>query len=187
MEGGDGRDNLRGGIGADLLIGGLGRDIMQGGSGPDTFRFDDRDAGDATAGPLSDVILDFSSDDVLDLLAVDILSYGGSGNRSPERGAFGIWRAGGSTYVTWNTFGSFHDVELRGFTGDPFSQISWYQDDFLANVHTTGRIAPGQTRAGTIEVAEDADWFRITLRDDRLYTFDVRGARTAAVRCSRPS
>ena len=25
-------------------------------------------------------------------------------------------------------------------------------------------------------MAEDADWFRITLREDRLYTFDLRGA-----------
>ena len=113
LEGGDGGTHLYGGDGADLLIGGRGRDIMWGGAGPDSFRFDDGDAGDATAGPLSDVILDFSVEDTLDLLAVDVLGFWGWG-RTPERGTFSLWQAGGSTYVTWNTFGSLHDVELRG-------------------------------------------------------------------------
>lgn len=173
--GGNGNDSLFGGAGRDTLVGGLGRDIMFGGAGPDVFRFDDRDAGDVSAGPLSDVIRDFSSSDLIDLLAVDILRFAGHGVSEPGRGAFGIWQAAGSTYVTWNTFGGYHDIELTGFTGDPFSQIRWYEDDYLANVNTTGRIASGQTRAGTIEVAEDTDWFRINLADDRIYTFDVRG------------
>ena len=173
--GGDGNDLLFGGAGRDTLIGGLGRDIMYGGAGPDVFRFDDRDAGDVSAGPLSDVIRDFSSNDLVDLMAVDVFRFAGYGVSEPGRGAFGIWEGAGNTYVTWNTFGSYHDVELTDFTGNPFSQIRWYEDDYLANVNTTGRIANGQTRAGTIEVAEDSDWFRINLADNRIYTFDVRG------------
>lgn len=173
--GGNGNDVLFGGAGRDTLVGGLGRDIMYGGAGPDVFRFDDRDAGDVSQGPLSDVIGDFSSNDLLDLLAVDVFRFAGYGISEPGRGAFGIWQAAGNTYVTWNTFGGYHDIELTGFTGDPFSQIRWYEDDYLANVNTTGRIADGQTRAGSIEVAEDSDWFRINLADDRIYTFDVRG------------
>ena len=39
-----------------------------------------------------------------------------------------------------------------------------------------GASPPARPRAGKIEVAEDADWFQITLREDRLYTFDLRGA-----------
>ena len=56
--GGAGNDRLFGGAGNDLLVGGLGRDFLTGGAGADTFRFDDKDAGDATMGPASDVILD---------------------------------------------------------------------------------------------------------------------------------
>ena len=55
LEGGKGLDTLLGGVGRDILIGGLGRDILWGGAGFDTFRFDDRDAGDLSSGPLSDV------------------------------------------------------------------------------------------------------------------------------------
>lgn len=174
--GGSGSDRLFGGDGNDTLVGGLGRDFLTGGAGGDVFRFDDRDAGDVSAGPLSDVISDFSSNDLLDLMAVDILRFAGWGVSEPGRGAFGIWEAAGNTYVTWNTFGGYHDVELSGFTGDPLSQIIWYEDDYLANVNTVGRIAAGETRAGTLEVAEDTDWFRITLTQDLIYTFDVRGA-----------
>ncbi|MFO1143465.1 MAG: hypothetical protein U1E59_13955 [Amaricoccus sp.] len=176
LEGGNGGDTLRGDGGRDLLIGGLGRDLMYGGAGNDTFAFDDRDAGDATAGPLSDVIYDFGPGDVLDLMAVDVLEFRGYGDHSPPRGAFSIWQASGSTYVTWNTFGAFHDVELRGFTGDPYSQIRWYQDDYTANTSTSGRVSLSQAAAGNIEVAPDTDWFRTTLQQGHVYRFDVQDA-----------
>jgi hypothetical protein len=175
LEGGAGRDVLRGGSGRDILMGGLGRDLMYGGPGNDTFAFDDRDAGDATAGPQSDVIFDFSAGDVLDLMAVDILNVDYYG-RNPERGAASIWQANGNTYVTWNTFGTFHDVELRGFTGDPYSQIRWYQDDYLANTSTSGRVSLTHTAAGNIEVAPDTDWIRATLQQGHAYRFDVQDA-----------
>ena len=73
-------------------------------------------------------------------------------------------------------FGSLHDVELRGFTGDPYSQIRWYEDDFQGNASTTGQISLGETKAGTIEVDQDTDWFSITLEQGKAYDFDVRGA-----------
>ena len=144
LEGGNGRDTIYGGTGRDVLVGGLGRDLMYGGPGNDTYRFDDRDAGDATAGPLSDVIFDFSAGDLLDLMAVDVLYYYGGGP-DPARGSFSIWQAGGSTYVSWNTFGAFHDIELRGFT-DIFRQIVGTVTTYLANVDTTGRIARRDAR-----------------------------------------
>ena len=121
---------------------------MYGGPGNDTYRFDDRDAGDAMVGPLSDVIFDFSAGDVLDLMAVDIfdLSRGGP---DPARGSFSTWQAGGSTFVSWNTFGAVHDVELLGASREtPFRQIVWYEDDYLANVNTsrTHRLRPDARR-----------------------------------------
>jgi hypothetical protein len=171
LEGGAGRDILWGGGGRDTLVGGRGRDFMYGGDGADTFCFDDPDAG---AGQLSDVIRDFSSVDLLDLTALDLrfLSWG---NPLPSSGGGSIWHGRGNIYVIWNTFGVIHEIELTGFTGDPLSQIRWYQDDYLGGVNTAGRIADGQTKTGTIEVGQDTDWFRISISQDRVYSIDVRG------------
>lgn len=172
---GGGNDRLYGGAGRDTLVGGHGRDTMYGGAGADEFRFDDDDTGDFFVGQ-ADSIRNFSSNDVLDLLAVDIVRFDGFGVSEPGRGAFGIWQADGNTYVTWHTLGGYHDVELTGVTVDPYGQIRWYDDDYGADVATTGRIADGETQTGTIEVADDVDWFRITLTQDTLYSFDVQGA-----------
>jgi hypothetical protein len=123
------------------------------------------------------VITDFGSDDLIDLTAADILYFEGY-TPEPLRGGFGIWQTGGNTYVTWNTFGGFHDIELQGYTGDIsslYSQIRWYEDDFLANVNTTGRVAPDEAVTGAIEQPEDQDWFQITLSEGFLYTFDLLG------------
>jgi hypothetical protein len=177
LRGGAGRDWLYGGSGQDVLAGGLGRDFLRGGTGADTFSFDDRDAGDVTAGR-ADVILDFSVDDIIDLSDAEIFSYSGFYS-DPGRGAFGIWQAQGSTYVTWNTANDVHDIELRGYLGDLadiYNQIIWYDDDYRGGLGTDVTIADGETKAGSFEVSADDDWFRIDLTEGRLYTFDLKGA-----------
>ncbi|EFO32557.1 putative large exoprotein involved in heme utilization or adhesion [Roseibium sp. TrichSKD4] len=58
--GGEGYDYLTGGDGADYMDGGLGDDYLTGGAGSDTFHFKAVEAG-------SDVISDFSADDVISL------------------------------------------------------------------------------------------------------------------------
>ena len=63
---------------------------MYGGPGPDTFRFDDKDTGDASAS-LADVIHDFGPDDIIDLVAVDVVGI--SGGVQPERGMFSLWES----------------------------------------------------------------------------------------------
>jgi hypothetical protein len=150
----------------------------------DTFRFDDQHAGDATFGPASDVILDLGLGDVIDLLAVDILHYDGS--IEPLRGGLSLTEgADGSTYITWNTFGAFRDVEVRGVTDlyDLYwNHIRWYEDDNYGGFETTVRIAAGDTRIGTIENRYDEDWWRIDVTAEHLYTFDLAsmtGARPA--------
>lgn len=173
--GGSGNDTLYGGGGNDILVGGLGRDVMYGGAGADVFRFDDQDAGDATAGPLSDVIADFGADDMIDLTAVDVLFYSGW-TSEPARGSFSIWEGGGNTYVSWYTFGCYHDIELTGYSGDLYNQIIWYEDDFTSGTNTSGEISAGQSQVGNIEVQGDRDWFRITLTQGELYTIDLAGA-----------
>jgi len=173
--GGAGNDTLYGGGGNDILVGGLGRDIMYGGAGADVFKFDDKDAGDVTTGPLSDVIADFGADDMIDLIAVDVL-YSSGGGSEPARGGFSVWEGGGNTYVSWFTFGGYHDIELTGYTGNVYNQIRWYEDDFRSGVMTDGRIAEGQSQAGNFEIRGDEDWFRITLTEGKLYTFDLAAA-----------
>jgi hemolysin type calcium-binding protein len=168
--GGAWKDMLHGGSGSDTLVGGLGRDIMYGGSGADEFRFDDKDAG---ARPLFDVIGDFSSEDVIDLVAVDVTfcTYGGE----PGLGGFGTWTDGVNSYVTWHTRAGFHEIKVTGYSDwyGLLQQIRWYEDDYLANVDTNGRISAGQTRSGTIQNDGETDWFGITLTEGRLYTFDL--------------
>lgn len=177
LYGGSGSDRLYGGEGNDTLVGGLGRDFLTGGAGRDTFRFDDKDAGDATAGPLSDVILDLGTGDVIDLLAVDVLWY--DGGVEPVRGGLSVTGgADGSAYITWNTFGTFHDIEVRGVT-DLYdllwNHIRWYADDNYGGFGTSVRIAAGDKRSGTIENGFDEDWFRLDVQANRLYTFTIAG------------
>jgi len=58
--GGDGRDQLAGASGQDVLIGGLGRDTLIGGGGIDVFHY-------ASLEERGDLILDFSTEDIIDL------------------------------------------------------------------------------------------------------------------------
>jgi len=173
--GGVGSDRLTGGGGDDTLVGGLGRDFLSGGLGRDTFRFDDKDAGDATAGPRSDAILDLGKGDVIDLLNVDVFHF--DGGIEPQRGGISFTAgADGNAYITWNTFNSFHDVEVRGVIDlyDLYwNHIRWYADDNYGGFGTEVKIAPGQTRNGTIENGWDEDWWRIDVKADHLYNFDL--------------
>lgn len=174
--GGAGADRLFGGSGADTLDGGTGRDVMSGGAGADVFRFDDKDTGDATYGH-ADVITDLKANDIIDLTAVDVLFVDYYAT-SPERGGLSIWEASGNAYITWNTFGTMHDIVVEGYGGsvdDLLAQIRWYDDDNSGTTGTTAAIGAGQTRTGTLEVPEDEDWFRIDLVAGKLYDFHVDG------------
>ena len=57
-----------------------------------------------------------------------MVGFGGFDNPDPTRGTFSIWSIGGDVYITWNTYGSLHDVELTDFDGDYYNllrQILW--------------------------------------------------------------
>jgi hypothetical protein len=49
-------------------------------------------------------------------------------------------------------------------------------DDFAATVATTGVLAVGGQVTGNIELANDTDWFKITLQAGTTYVFDLIGA-----------
>jgi hypothetical protein len=49
-------------------------------------------------------------------------------------------------------------------------------DDFGATVATTGVLAVGGQASGNIELANDTDWFKVTLQAGTTYVFDLIGA-----------
>lgn len=172
LRGGDGNDLLNGGAGDDTLMGGRGRDILTGGAGDDVFRFDDFSTGRASTGR-ADEIRDYSLSDAIDLTQLGLTSRDWDHGTRPEPGRFNFWQSEFETHVRWNTSGTFHDVLLQGFGWDDEEEpiIHWYKDDFPGH----GHLAPGGTQSGTIEVAEDQDWFTIKLSPGQTYAFDLIG------------
>lgn len=114
LNGASGNDLVDGGVGNDVLQGGFGVDTLVGGSGRDTFRFDDFGTGDGLSAGLADVIRDFARGDKVDIRAVDVGFFDRDGGVSPDEGGWSISRGSGGTLLTWNTFGEFHDVQVRG-------------------------------------------------------------------------
>lgn len=49
-------------------------------------------------------------------------------------------------------------------------------DDYAASTATTGTVAIGGTTTGSIETANDVDWFKVTLTAGKTYRFEMRGA-----------
>jgi Ca2+-binding RTX toxin-like protein len=115
LNGADGDDLVDGGVGNDLLQGGFGVDTLVGGAGRDIFRFDDFGTGDRFSSGRSDVVRDFARGDRVDITAVDVGFFDSDGGNAPDDGGWSLSRAsGGGTLLTWNTFGEFHDVLVRG-------------------------------------------------------------------------
>jgi hypothetical protein len=51
-------------------------------------------------------------------------------------------------------------------------------DDRAASTSTTGTVTPGSSVNGSIEAANDRDWFRVSLTSGRSYTIDLAGLDT---------
>ncbi len=49
-------------------------------------------------------------------------------------------------------------------------------DDFADTTATTGSVAVGGQTTGSIELANDVDWFKVTLEAGKTYVFDLLGA-----------
>lgn len=63
--------------------------------------------------------------------------------------------------------------------GQPISTLQ-LGDDYSADTTTLGAVAVGSSVAGEIEIAEDRDWFAVTLQAGTAYRFDLEGAPTGA-------
>ena len=51
-------------------------------------------------------------------------------------------------------------------------------DDYTNTIDTTGAVAVGGSATGTIETAQDRDWFAVELEAGRTYRFDLKGSPT---------
>ena len=54
-------------------------------------------------------------------------------------------------------------------------------DDFLATTATNGTVTAGGRTGGQIEVAQDQDWFAVTLEAGAIYQIDLKGSGTDAL------
>lgn len=75
--------------------------------------------------------------------------------------------ATGTYYVSAQAF-----VMSAGVTAYDVS-VAAYADDYRDNATTTGVLAVGGTKNGVTEVADDNDWFKVTLETDKAYSFDL--------------
>jgi hypothetical protein len=124
--GGHDVDTITGGAGADRILGLGGADILTGGGGRDIFLFR---AGDSTAAA-TDTILDFTSGDFIDLIAIDADSTSGGDQ------AFSLIGAGAFTGVA----GQLRAYEDNAHPGNWIVEGDVDGDshaDLVINVHVT--------------------------------------------------
>ncbi|HSW15275.1 MAG TPA: Ig-like domain-containing protein [Solimonas sp.] len=75
-----------------------------------------------------------------------------------------------STTGTYYIEASSYDLAI----GDYFVSVTTLSDDFAGNAGTTGKIkVDGSAVFGMLEVANDADWFKVTLEAGKRYVFDL--------------
>ena len=81
----------------------------------------------------------------------------------------------GTYYISAEAFG--------GATGTYTLAVSAFappDDDFPASTASTGAVTPGQPVTGAIEVADDEDWFALSVSAGQRYVIDLEGTPTNA-------
>ena len=66
-----------------------------------------------------------------------------------------------------------------GDTGTYTLSVAEHEDDFSAQTDTAGTVEVGGAASGAIEVNDDVDWFRVTLKAGQVYAVDLQGADTS--------
>ena len=153
LYGNTGSDTLSGGSGYDFLIGGDGDDILSGGKGDDYLY---GDAGLDTA-----TFSGFRSDYTVTV----------------QSGTFAVVE---DKVAGRDGTDQLRDVEYLRFTDGTFTLNSFAvtSDDYLATTSTTGAVAVGGSRTGSIETTGDQDWFRVSLVANTPYTINIEGSST---------
>jgi Ca2+-binding RTX toxin-like protein len=147
INGGGGNDHLYGDEGNDVISGDLGRDTLSGGAGADTFVFTHLTQSYVGGGTsFSDLILDFSSDDRIDVSALGISGLGDGNNHTLR---VEVNDAGTRTYLKSNDYDEGGDRFQLAFEGDVSKYLT--QDRIIGNggsdVINSG-IGPNTLRGG---------------------------------------
>lgn len=113
-----------------------------------------------------------------------------SGTASDSISAYVV---GGQTYYlsvynySKTTMGYSLAVNLPTLNGaSTVSTAPTVSDDFTANTGTTGRVTAGSSVRGSIETANDRDWFKINLAAGQKIQVDLKGSPTGSGTLSDP-
>ena len=77
----------------------------------------------------------------------------------------------GGFVIAWTSDGQ--DGSGYGVYGRRFQATGSPTDDYAGSITTTGTVSVDGPKTGTIEIAGDTDWFRITLTAGLTYQFDL--------------
>ncbi|WP_285423753.1 M10 family metallopeptidase C-terminal domain-containing protein [Pseudomonas sp. efr-133-TYG-103a] len=153
LNGGGGGDHLYGDDGDDVISGGLGRDTLSGGAGADTFVFSNISESHEGGGmSFSDLILDFSSDDRIDVSA---LGFTGLGNGHDHTLRVEVNDAGTRTYLKSYAYDEGGDRFQLSFEGDVSQYLT--QDHIIGN--GTDDVISSGPGANTLTGGAGADTF----------------------------
>ena len=77
----------------------------------------------------------------------------------------------------WHAFPESPDGDLVRFYSMTLTDITDLEDESeLGYYTTTGTVPVGGSVTGEIDVAHDADWFRVELEEGKTYRISLRGA-----------
>jgi murein DD-endopeptidase MepM/ murein hydrolase activator NlpD len=116
------------------------------------------------------------------IAATDSTQVTFSGNTATINPAVNL--VAGSSYYVQMASGVVKDIAGNNFAGITsttalnFTTAAVIVDDYVATSSTTGIISVGGTANGKLEVAGDADWFKVTLVAGHTYRFEAKGTDT---------
>ena len=192
VAGSDYSDTLIGDSNNNRLAGGKGNDTLTGGGGNDNFalRFQSNDTS-------TDTITDFTAGNGVGSdtigLPISFLTNYTSGSNPFSSGHMRLTQSGADTLIeidgdgvgpgTFQTAAILRNVVKSSLLADNFSgfdpNVSTVTDDYSANVSTTGVVSVGGSAVGSVEMANDQDWFRVSLIAGAAYTINLEGLPTS--------
>ena len=85
---------------------------------------------------------------------------------------------GATYYVSAGTYGNYQGTYTLRVTDLGPVSVSEGGTDLPANSTTPGRVMVDSSATGEIERARDRDWFAVELEADKMYRFDLEGAKS---------
>ncbi len=116
-----------------------------------------------------------------------LCSSGGASLSSFDGGGVGTDASGG--LLPLDSGGTYY-IAVRhksSGAGTYVVSIAEAQDDYTANIATTGSLAIGGTASGNLEVTYDHDYFRVELVAGNAYQFDLKGSSSGGGTLGNPA